>query len=356
MENREFSNGFIMSFLTEKRFRFARHAFFLIGFFLLLYFGDFFKEFPKTIAYYVVFLVYSIFIAMFYLNMYLLIPTFLFKNRYILYFIFLIILVLIGLNIIEWCYGNYFNSHRLIPLNSIRRTDNYYTIFLLCASFISLSTTIKLLQNWIKDKERIVGLKSLTHTMELNELKNQISPHFLFNMLNNVKSLIRIEPEKATTVIMKLSEFLRYQLYESNQERVVLASEIEFILNFLNLEKIRKENLTIHFNCKLDKNSMNAIFIPSGLFTVFVENAIKYSYDINEAESYIKLTINVDDEKLFFSCTNSKSVDFSTYKNKSGGLGLANIKRRLDLIYPDRHKLKITSEENLFHVNLIIPI
>lgn len=355
MDELDFSNNHIIKFLIEKRFRLARHLVFLVAFLCLLGIGDFYRKFPPSIAIWVVVVIYFIFIIMFYLNMYVLVPHLLFKNKYMIYSISLIVLVLLGLNALGFFFDHYFNPYRLIP-NDVMEGDKYYTNLLLCVSFISLSTTIKLLQNWMKDKERIVELKSLTYAMELNELKNQVSPHFLFNMLNNVKALIRKEPEMATTVIMKLSEFLRYQLYESNQGRVLLTSEVDFILNFLNLEKIRRDNLMIHFDCQLEKNGTTPLFIPSGLFTVFVENAIKYSVDINEGESYVKVDIKVEDKTLYFTCINSKSVDFLILKNKNGGLGLTNIKRRLELIYVGKHKLTITPEEHLFTVNLIIPL
>ncbi|MHC5361989.1 sensor histidine kinase [Myroides sp. LJL110] len=356
MGKKDINNGFIISFLISKRLRLIRHAFFLIAFFFLLYLGEFFNEFPINIAYCVIFLIYGIFIGMFYFNMYVLIPVFLFKNRYILYSISLILLVLLGINAIEWFFDNYFNEHRLVAISSLRKSKVNYSIILICASFISLSTTIKLLQYWIRDKERIVELKSLTYSMELNALRNQVSPHFLFNMLNNVKALIRTQPELATTVLVKLSEFLRYQLYESNRDRVLLSREIEFILNFLNLEKIRKDNLLIDFNCKISDNRIKSLFIPSGLFTVFVENAIKYSFDIHEQISYIKIDISISNDKLIFKCVNSKSKDFLLYKNKSGGLGLCNIKRRLELLYSGKQDLEIISKENQFIVNLTIPL
>jgi LytS/YehU family sensor histidine kinase len=206
------------------------------------------------------------------------------------------------------------------------------------------------------DKERITELKNLTYSMELNELKNQVSPHFLFNMLNNVKALIRTNPEMASMVIMKLSEFLRYQLYENNGEKTLLASEIDFLLNFLNLEKIRKDNLQIIFETPIKQTLQNTTFIPLGLFTVFVENAIKYSVNTNEEETYIKIDLKVENNMLYFNCINSKSIDIPVFDDKKGGLGLVNIKRRLELLYNNQHKLNITSSANEYIVNLIIPL
>ncbi|WP_413513119.1 sensor histidine kinase [Myroides odoratus] len=356
MDNKDFSSGSIIKFLTESRYRYARHGTFLLGFSLLLGIGDFFGDFPMRIAFCAMGIVYLVFIILFYLNMYVLIPFLLFKGRYIVYLIVLILSVLIGLRVLGWFYGNYFDVYRFVMEERKQTLGNSKAIILLCVSLISLSTTLKIVQHWMKDRERIVELKELTYVMELNELRNQVSPHFLFNMLNNVKALIRTEPEMATTVIMKLSEFLRYQLYESNQDKVVLASEVNFISNFLNLEKIRKDNLTISFDCLLDSNQLRQILVPSSLFTVFVENAIKYSLDPDEKETWINISIHVEAKKLHFTCINSRNENFALFQNKSGGLGLANSKRRLDLIYSNQYSLTITEKTNSFGVNLIIPL
>src|SRR5690554_7995680 len=107
---------------------------------------------------------------------------------------------------------------------TIRESD-FDGIILLCASLVTVSTTIKLWQFSLNDVERITELKNITFDMEMNELKNQISPHFLFNMLNNVKALIRTNPEMANTVIIRLSEFLRYQLYENSGEKTLRSEE-----------------------------------------------------------------------------------------------------------------------------------
>lgn len=273
-----------------------------------------------------------------------------------MYLLVLILSVLIGLRVLGWFYENYFDAYRFVIEERKQTFGNSKSIILLCVSLISLSTTLKIVQHWMKDRERIVELKELTYVMELNELRNQVSPHFLFNMLNNVKALIRTEPEMATTVILKLSEFLRYQLYESNQDRVALGSEVNFISNFLNLEKIRKDNLSISFDCSLDASQLRQIFVPSSLFTVFVENAIKYSFDPDEKEAWIKIALYIEAKKLYFTCANSRSEHFALYQNKSGGLGLANSKRRLDLIYDNQYTLTITEKTNQFGVNLIIPL
>jgi LytS/YehU family sensor histidine kinase len=192
--------------------------------------------------------------------------------------------------------------------------------------------------------------------MELNELRNQINPHFLFNMLNGIKALIRSDPEKATLVIMKLSEFLRYQLYENNNEKTLLRSEINFLSNFLALEKLRRDHLSVDISSQTAPRILNWISLPPNLFTTFLENAVKHSVDISGGESYVRVGIEIEEDKLYFSCTNSKDPAYKPSNGKNSGLGLANIKRRLDLLYGDHYNLETSSGDKEYNVKLTIPI
>jgi LytS/YehU family sensor histidine kinase len=289
---------------------------------------------------------------MVYINIYVLVPLFFFKTRYLTYFIVLVLVGVIGLNAIGYCFDNFFSEYRVVNIPQ----GGIYEGVLMCIPIILTTTTVKLLQKWIKDSQRITELNDLTLRMELNELRNQINPHFLFNMLNNVKALIRTDPEKATTVIMKLSEFLRYQLYENAEEKTLLTSEIDFLSNFINLEKIRREDLSVDIHVDIDKRTMNSIFIPPNLFTTFVENAVKHSVNITGDDHYIKIDIKMEENKLYFTCINSKNSDFSAFDNQYGGLGLVNIKRRLELLYPNTHELDIISTDKEYIVTLIVPL
>lgn len=347
----------MLEFLIEKRHRLKRHILFLTVFFLILYGEGIVDVYGSPFGYYVAITIYIIFVIMFYVNMYVLIPKLLFRSKYILYGISLLFLALVGIKVLGFFQLNYFDSHKIAQNGVLRQRPDLYGVIILCASLISVSTTIKLLQRWLKDNERISELKNITFNMEMNVLKNQISPHFLFNMLNNVKALIRTNPEMANTVIIRLSEFLRYQLYENSGEKTLLASEVEFITNFLNLEKIRKDDFEIETICTISKNTLNSVLIPPGLFTVFIENAIKYSVNPNGDKTYVKTYLHITEGKLNFTCTNSNSIETNTtYKNKSNGLGLINIKRRLELLYKDEYQLDITTNQEEYSVNLTIPI
>lgn len=192
--------------------------------------------------------------------------------------------------------------------------------------------------------------------MELDGLKNQINPHFLFNMLNNVNALIKTDQEKAYNVVLKLSEFLRYQLYENNEEKTLLQSEINFLTNLLDLETMRRDFFTYNIEVNINQKMINHIAVPPNLFTVFIENAVKHSADIFIESTYINVLIEIRDQKLYFRCSNSKSSEDLYADSNNGGLGLSNITRRLELLYEKNYKLDIKMTDQDYTVNLSIPI
>lgn len=352
----ELKNKQIINFLSEDRFRFLRHAGFLFGLFMLFFYSDFSNQFSGIYKSYRLICIFTVFVVMFYVNMYVLVPLFFFKARYMLYLILLIGLVLAGLALTGYILG-IIEPHRIHMMYEVHnRTRSFYEGAMITAPIILLTTTVKLLQRWIQDNERISALKELTLHMELNELKNQINPHFLFNMLNNVKALIRTNPEKASIVILKLSEFLRYQLYENNEQKTALTSEVSFISNFLNLEKIRRDNFSFHIHNQTDEPFFRSVFIPPNLFTTFVENAVKHSVDISGDEAYINIQLAIQNDRLHFSCTNSKSNDEIVADQNHSGLGLINIKRRLELLYQQEYSLDLKSDDHEYSINLIIPV
>jgi two-component system, LytTR family, sensor kinase len=293
---------------------------------------------------------------MVYINIYVLVPRFFFKTQYVTYLILLVLMGVIGLNIIGYGFRSLFAEFRIERIQRESEKGSIYEGIIMCIPIILTTTTVKLLQKWINDSKRINELSNLTLQMELNELRNQINPHFLFNMLNNVKALIRTDPEKASVVIVKLSEFLRYQLYENSEEKTLLLSEIDFLSNFLNLEKIRRENFSFEIHTEGEKRTINSTFIPPNLFTTFVENAVKHSVDMNGEESYVKIHIKVNTGNLSFISTNSRNPDYVISDKKSSGLGLANIKRRLELLYNDEFELNTISENKEYTVILKISV
>ena len=333
----QFGNeNWVIQFLISAKYRIFRHLL-LIAFISLVLFNST-PEVSEPI------LVLLLFFLLFYSNMYILVPKLLFKNKYAWYFITIIsvlIIIILATKLFLAYFGNSDSDDDglNIPLFSI-----------LILVLIAASTSIKLFQKWIIDKQLIFELEKSKTTAELEQLKNQINPHFLFNMLNNANVLTQKDPEKASQVLMKLSDLLRYQLHDSTREKVLLTADIHFLEDFLNLEKVRRDN----FNFIISKEgNLSGVQIPPLLFISFVENAVKHNNDSSKP-SYVNLFFEIKEGELIFKCVNSKPLQKAV--SQSGGLGLANIKRRLELLFKSNHSLKIVENEETFCVTLNLKI
>jgi sensor histidine kinase YesM len=189
--------------------------------------------------------------------------------------------------------------------------------------------------------------------IEKNFLKAQLNPHFLFNTLNNLYSLVIKKDPGAPEAIIKISEIMSYTLYESNTEKVSLEKETEFIRNYFDLEKMRAsadKDLSLHIDIPSQQQQLK--IAPLLTFT-FVENAFKYGLDSNN--SFIKISIKVADTSFHFNCENSKNA-FIKDRKVNGGIGVQNIRKRLDLLYRDRYTLKIENTDDLYSVSLKIDL
>lgn len=347
-----------IKFITEDRYRVLRHVVLLLSILVILSFSKEATKYHGSFRYLKILFVYTPLVFMCYVNMNILVPLFFFKGKYLFYFALLILLVVLSLTFISSALGLFFPTNQVIDQRADSNNDRgFYEGIIILIPIILVTTMIKLFQRWMRDSQRIAELDKITFTMELNELRNQINPHFLFNMLNGIKSLVRSDPEKATMVIMKLSEFLRYQLYENNEEKTLLKTEINFLSNFLDLEKLRRDNLSVAISSNTDSQTIKSVFLPPNLFTTFVENAVKHSVNISGAESFVHINIEVNGDKLFFTSINSKDPGYRPSLNvKSSGLGLGNIKRRLELLYGDKYALDIESTETKYEIKLTIPL
>lgn len=281
-----------------------------------------------------------------YINMYFLVPRFLFKNKYVVYGLF------VSAYAVFWAFthrvaASFFEPH-LLPheKDNINFLSLAFVVFVLSIA----SAAVKLFQQWILDAQLINELEKSKASVELEQLKNQINPHFLFNMLNNANVLTKKDPEKASQVLMKLSDLLRYQLYDSARDKVLLTSDIYFLEDFLNLEKVRRDSFDFLISKEGD---LNGVQIPPLLFISFIENAVKHNNDAVKS-SYVNLYFDVRDNLLFFKCINSKPIMKAV--SNSGGLGLANIKRRLELLFPSSHTLMVKNNPETYCVSLTIKL
>ena len=285
-------------------------------------------------------------IAFFYLNANLLVPKFLFKKKYTLY-IFSII-----------AYFAFFVAGSYLLLITFTTVDHYFSfrkhlffstfifIFILACSIAYKTIRDKTIaDNLAKEKENEY-LKT-----ELSLLRSQVSPHFMFNVLNNMVALARKKSDLLEPSLIKLSSLMRYMLYETNEEKVSLEKETDYLQSYIDLQQQRfskKLVLTIDFETP-DK----FYDIEPMLLIPFVENAFKHGTGIIDA-TQIAIKLSAARNFLFFSVSNKYDPVSEEIKDKASGIGLANVQRRLNLLYPNQHELTITKKDAFFVVSLKI--
>ncbi len=214
-----------------------------------------------------------------------------------------------------------------------------------------MGTSVKLIEhtNLLQEREKLLTKEKLE--TELKLLKAQINPHFIFNALNNIYSLTYMQAKTAPESILKLSEMLRYVFYDCSKDRVTIAAEINYIENFNAFQQMKSgftQNITLQFDVK------NNIEIAPMLFIPFIENAFKYSRIEEYEEAHVNINIKSKNNKLKFTIENSLPT-----QNKSqpgSGTGIKNVRHRLDILYPDKHEIKINEQNDRYIVNLSIEV
>lgn len=340
LHTKTMDTNWMLQLVISKKFRLQRHLLLITFCVLVLYYSP--ADYVEPFETYNRLVIFFEIIMLAYSNMYFFVPKFLFRNKYLSYGLF----VLAGMILSYYIHEAFATSfkHDLLPNED--DSINFFTFTFMTMVLIIASAAIKLFQQWIADAQLIHDLELANTNGELEQLKNQINPHFLFNMLNNANVLIEDDPKKASQVLVKLSDLLRYQLYDSSRDKVLLTSEIHFLEDFLNLEKVRRDN----FNFLISKEGeLSGVQVPPLLFISFVENAVKHNNDAAKS-SYLNLYFDVRHHELFFKCVNSKPAVKAV--SKSGGLGLANIKRRLELLFPSSHSLQIKDDPETYCVTL----
>ena len=195
----------------------------------------------------------------------------------------------------------------------------------------------------------IAKLKNEKSKVELMLLKSQVSPHFFFNMLNNLYGLINKDAGKAQELILKLSDLMRYSIYESENETVTLKEEVDYLKNYIELHKMRyHKNIVVSFNCDIDENKRVAPL----LFIILLENAFKHG--VENLRENANVTINLTSSETDIAFMIENNFDSSENLNNKPGIGLKNLKRRLELTYPNKHNLLFKSNENTYSSQLIL--
>ena len=276
---------------------------------------------------------------------YILFPKFYYKKKYLIFAlsVFLIINVVIVVEEVVL-------EKLLFPDNTGYRFPGYFSAFLEVFSPILLIVGAKFAWDFHTKQRELDNLKTEIKSSELQFLKSQINPHFLFNNLNNLYSYALEGSPKTTQIILELSSVLRYSLYECEDDYVLLQNEIEQLKNYVSLSELQLEERG-KINFKVEQIKKPYIIAPLILF-VFIENAFKHSLSSQTNNIDIKISLYVsEDGWLYFECSNT-FTEQNEIENLPQGIGLSNVEKRLQLLYPSSHSLKTYIKNDMYNIAL----
>jgi len=290
---------------------------------------------------------------MIYIANYILVPKLLFKKKYPLFTIIFILMVLASSILKMYLIGSLLNNPRLLNITDNlkgRIYDNVIPHFFL----VTAGVAFKLVIDYLRLQRKLTEVAKEKAEAELNFLKSQINPHFLFNSLNSVYFLIDKNNTEARDALHKFSDMLRYQLYECNGEKIPIEKELHFLKDYVDLQKLRmNENTHIQFNYSADVKDFS---IQPLLLMSFVENSFKHlSHYINGKQNKIDIHIARANDAMQFSVFNTTEEKRAESK-EPGGIGLNNVKKRLELLYPNKHSLEINKKDGWYGIDLTLSI
>lgn len=310
----------------------------------------------------------SILMVIFYVNYLVLIDTFLFKRK-VLYYILLnvgliVVLLLVQNTIMDFVFqkpgmipdmGRPKRPYSGIPFDKPQHKEFFdmkvWTDIMFVVLVIGLSVALKVTSRWYRDSMNLETMKSTKLEADLKNLRSQLNPHFLFNTLNNIYSLIGIDTDKAQDAVLRLSNLLRYVLYDEEEKFVPIVKELEFTRNYIDLMKLR---LTSRVKLDVDiRNNGSHDRIAPLLFMTLIENAFKHGIN-NNKDSFINISVLVEKEKGVICTVENSLSEKDQLESKNSGIGLNNMSQRLNLLYPDCHELVVERREHSFYTMLRI--
>jgi two-component system LytT family sensor kinase len=306
---------------------------------------------------------WSLMVIFFYGNFYLLVPKFLTKKKFLLYSLSVFILLIIAFLSTRYITLTLDSQRELenirkrhhpekaeIILHRIARSRGMGAVFF---SFmvLAVSTSIKVTGDWYKMDKKRKETENEKLSTELNLLKSQVNPHFFFNTLNNIYSLAIQKSERTPEAIVKLSQLMRYVIYDTDKDKVPLIKEIEYIRNYIELEKLRlRDNVDIRF---IVEGNVAEKLIEPLLLLPYIENAFKHGID-RQNPCTISIRISILDSTLTLCVENPVLVQADQRAPEKQGIGRYNAERRLQLLYGENYKLETAVNESVFRVELIL--
>jgi two-component system LytT family sensor kinase len=293
---------------------------------------------------------YLLFIAAnYYFNVFFTIPGFLYKKKYG-YFSLLFLAGIMAGALLRVPLAQYLNLHLFIPGKPQPGAKQLFlNSFLNIFIWVICLIAAKLVLDRIRFQRYVDSMEKEKSRTELDFLKAQFNPHFLFNSINSIYGHIHKNNSTARNMLLTFSEMLRYQLYDCNTDQIGIDKELSYIKNYVALQQIRKEEDLI-VKLTIDENVKGFSIVPL-LFIAFIENAFKYASEGPNTENRVDILFKKEEDSLLFSVCNTKEQSIRTNLTRTG-IGIPNVKRRLELLYPDKHQLHITEDGNTYLVDL----
>jgi len=282
--------------------------------------------------------------VVFYTNYSLLVPHLLLKKKKIPYLLTVVVLLMIVYLVISNVFVfDLYDSRNLLD----KRPSKFIIIIFFNAVIIIIGTIIRVYEQWIENDRIKTKIEVQKNKTELESLKNQLNPHFLFNSLNSIYSLTVKKSNDAPEAVIMLSELMRYMLYKANDNKVLLKDELQYIENYIKLQRIRiakNENVKMNIRGAITTQKISPL-----LFISYIENAFKYGTDF-KGNTEVEIDIGVKEDELQFKCINI--IGSVAKDQENSGIGMQNTKNRLELLYPGKHWLTTVEKDNKFIVDL----
>lgn len=340
--------------IAKHTIAFKYHFFFWVFYFLINFvrWGSYFNDYSYSLQANLV--EFPLHIVIVYFNIYYLIPRLLLKKKYLTYF--MAVLLALGAHYCMRTGLNYYLVSENIWPEATGVQEPFGFNHILAVSIgelyvLSFTAAIKFTVEYLNERTKNQQLRELQYQTELKYLKAQMQPHFFFNTLNNLYALTLRRSSEASDVVLQLSGIMKYIIYDAKKKSVPLLREINYIDNYIALEKLRYDK-SLNANIRIT-GDIDDVLVPPLLFLPFVENAFKHGLK-NQPDCSLDIRFETDGSKLIFTIKNY--FDPQKPKENSGGIGLVNMKRRLEIMYKDRHSLSTQIHKNKYVVTLIIPI
>jgi len=284
-----------------------------------------------------------------YMNYFFFLPRFLERKklgRYLLeFFVPFVVIMFLRVHLQRYLIDGYTYQERYFYSTAYVVQTVAGSLFIVI--FVSM---LRFAKDWFEFEARKKEIENEKLTAELNFLKEQINPHFLFNTLNNLYYLAFTQSPNTTEVIAKLSQMMRYMIYDSNYPLVPLSKEIEYMQNYISLERLRlNDSIPIQF--EIQGNAENVLIAPL-IFITFLENAFKHGVSNNNPKAWVNVSIRMEGDECIYKVENSKILSAPNGTEERSGIGLQNVKRRLELSYPGKYQLQVDDQPDRYIVLL----